>query len=173
MSSTKKESSHESVIFIQSKNGEKVFELNLKSAKFSKLLANMFWDANSNIIKSIVTSLDNPFKISEASDGNMNIIMDYLCKCGADGKEEDSPDKPLPRDTIPNIFKGNDYAIFRDILESKESDTIKMNRISTLITDISYFDMVKFREKAAAAMASLFVGKPIEEIRSMVELDNN
>ena len=156
-------------IFIQSNKGEKVFELEPKAARFSTLLLTMFWDGHEDGINNTVTSADKPFKVSDASDENLEIIITYLKQCGADGKEEDSPDKPLPRDTIPNIFKGNDYAIFRDILESKEPDKVKITRISSLIIDITYFDIIKFREKASAAMASLFVGKPLEEIRRMVD----
>jgi hypothetical protein len=160
-------------IFIQSNKGEKVFELGPSAAKFSTLLLTMFWDGHEQGINNTVTSADKPFKVSNASDKNLEIIVTYLKQCGVDGKEEESPDKPLPRDTIPNIFKGNDYAIFQNILESKEPDKVKITRISSLIIDITYFDIIKFREKASAAMASLFVGKPLEEIRRMVDYVEN
>jgi hypothetical protein len=154
-------------IFIQSNRGEKVFEIEPKAARFSSLLRVMFWNEQETI--NTVTSLKIPFKVSEASDENLEIIVNYLKQCGIDGKEEDPPDKPLPRNASPNVFNGNDYAIFRDILESATSDKVKITQISSLIIDIAYFDIIKFREKASAAMASLFLGKPIEEICLMVD----
>jgi hypothetical protein len=159
----------ENDIFIQSEKGKKIFKLTSKAVKFSTLMLNTFWNGYENGINNTITTQDNPFKISNASDENMTIIMNYLTQCGIDGKEEDPPEKPLPRDTIPNIFKGNDYIIFRDILESKEADKVKIVQISSLLIDITYFDIIKLREKASAAMASLFVGKPLEEIRRMVD----
>jgi hypothetical protein len=160
-------------IFIQSNKGEKVFELKPNSAKFSTLLLGMFWGGHEQGINNTVTSADKPLKVSDASDKNLEIIVTYLKQCGIDGKEEDSPEKPLPRDTVPNIFKGNDYAIFQNILESKKPDKVKISKISSLIIDITYFDIIKFREKASAAMASLFLGKPLEDIRRMVDYVEN
>ena len=165
--------SDEENIFIQSNKGKKIFILNPKAAQYSTLLLTIFWNCKESENITTITSAKQPFKVSDASDENMEIIVNYLTQCHMNGKEEDSPDKPLPRDTIPNIFKGNDYAIFRDILESKEHDKIKITRISSLIIDIAYFDIIKFREKASAAMASLFIGKPLEEIRRMVDYAEN
>jgi hypothetical protein len=155
------------VIFIKSHKGDRIFKLQKNEIQYSGLLNTTFIENEyDETWKSL--SEDNPFLTSDASDTNMKIIVSYLKKCGVNGNETPAPPKPLPRDTLPNILK-DDYSIFQELVESKESDKEKIKILSRLIMDITYFDVIAFREKACAVMASMFVGKPLERICTMVD----
>lgn len=149
------------VLYIRSKKGVKIFDLKKKEWSISNLIRTSFERENVSEYSEL-----NPFVISDASDEHMEIIVNYMKRCFRIG-ERDSPEKPLPRDTLPNIL-GTDYDFFRPILEEKIPAKDRIENLSALIMSITYFDIIKFRAKACAAMASMFVGKNIEEIRTMV-----
>jgi len=153
----------EDVLYIRSNKGVKVFKLELKEWEFSTLLKTTFENPSS----SLEYPEEVPFLVSDASDEHLELIVRYLRLCASRG-EKDSPEKPLPRDTLPNIL-GADYEIFSSILESKVETKEQIALLSDLIMAITYFDIIKFREKTCAAMASMFVGKTIDEIRMMVD----
>lgn len=151
------------VVHFRSTKGVQVFQLSEEEIKISGLMKTMFLD-NGDQVK---TSTDEPFVFSEASDENLQIIVSYIKKCVVEGKENPPPEKPLPRKTLPAIL-GSDYAIFQEIMESDQSENDKLDFLSKLVMDVTYFDMTPLREKVCATIASMFVGKPLETIKTMV-----
>ena len=159
------EDDEDMVLFIQSNKGDNVYCLNKEELSVSDLMKVMFVDDES--FDSREFHERNPFKISDVNDDNMDIIVSYMRHCAING-EKNSPPKPLPVDTLPNIL-GTDYEFFRSILESQQSDQEKIVKIASLIMDITYFQIIKFQEKACATMAYFFIGKSITEIKTMVK----
>lgn len=152
----------EAILHFQSNTGGKVYMLTESEYSVSGLLKTTFADSSPDEY-----TQESPFRVSKVSDEHMDILVRYMQTCASDGENE-PPESPLRRDTLPNIL-GTDYEFFREIMESKESNKEKIAEISALIMDITYFDMVNFRKKACATMASIFIGKNMGEIKKMID----
>ena len=139
-----------------------VFKIEEKEMVYSGLMRMMFLDK-----EMVVSTEGEPFVFSDISDENLGVIVGYLKKCAADGKEMPAPPKPLPRAALPDIL-GPDYDVIRFVMESKEADGEKLAKLAKLVMDATYLDMVELREKLCAAIASMFIGKPLETIKTMV-----
>ena len=148
-------------VYIRSKCGETIFKIDEADMMYSSLMQTMFLD------KEVVSDSDNPFVFSEISDENLTMIVRYIKRCAKNKKELPAPAKPLSRNTLPDIL-GDDYVVFKPIMETKMSDSEKFKALVKLMMDITYLDMPILREKACAAIASVLIGKSMEAIRMMV-----
>ena len=148
-------------VYIKSKCGQTVFKIEEADMFYSGLMQTMFLD------KEVVSAEDAPFVFSEISDENLHTIVRYIKRCVSSKKELPAPSKPLSRNTLPDIL-GDDYVVFKPIMESKKPDAEKFKALVQLMMDVTYLDMPILREKACAAIASTLVGKSMEAVRMMV-----
>ena len=150
------------VVYIRSKEGKEVFRIEEKDMMYSGLMRAMFLDR-----EMVVSTEGEPFVFSRICDENMGLIVGYIKKCVEDGEEMLAPPKPLPRVALPDIL-GSDYEVIRSVMESKEVEGEKLARLAKLVMDVTYLDMVELREKVCVAIASMFIGKRLEAIKTMV-----
>lgn len=150
-------------IYIKHSDTDTVYEIPTTAAIHSKLL-------RESVIENITTDTygkvrTNPIIITIIKADTMDFIVKYMLRYN-DKIEKFAPESPIKNIHISIIF-GDEYDLFANIYDEKDSLKTKIIKINNFIESALYFDFKHLHRKLCAIIASLLLDVDIDELKSI------
>lgn len=152
------------MLWIKHINANKCYAIPCKYATISKKLQYIIDNNNADDTYGFVEN--NPIIVENTV--NMDVfefIIKYIML--SESKESASPEKPL-KNVDMSVILGPEYVLFTSIYDSDTPLSSQLESLNNYIMGALYFEFQYLHEKICAIISSFFKGKPLEEVKAML-----
>ena len=150
-------------IYMKHRSADTLYEIPTSAAIHSKLLRESIIE---NITKDTYGKVNtNPLIITIIKVDTMDFIVKYMIRYN-NKIEKFAPESPIKNIHISIIF-GEEYTLFNNIYDEKDSLRTKIIKINNLIESALYFDFKYLHRKLCAIISSLLLDVDIDELKSI------